>query len=244
MFGISRFGINKIWLGFFGLGTIAFYTLSTLYSLDHVVYLKEKCLSFVGSESSPNFNSCFENQQFKLMVSLYALAGFVGIILLRLLFRFKDWKKLLNLSNNINSVYRKKLVFFVFFIGVIIKTVLWSFFGIWLFFQISTGYNENVATNDGFYTEEVRRTNLQWFNYVSFILGFLFFYITLRLFSLFGTKVFVITNRKELDYYHCFSMVLLKSQIMVEKTSSRDSINSHQKGRIFHILALNQWYCQ
>jgi hypothetical protein len=131
------------------------------------------------------------------MVSLYALGGFVGLIILRLLFRIKDWKKLLTLSININTVYRKKLVFLVFLIGVLIKTVIWSLFGVWLFFQISTGYNENVATNEGFYTEEVRRTGLQWFNYVSFVFGILFFYISLRVFSLFGKCTYLNNSKKK-----------------------------------------------
>jgi hypothetical protein len=74
----------------------------------------------------------------------------------------------------------------VFLIGIIIKGIAWTFYSSWFFFQISTGYNQNVLTNEGFYTSEVRHTALQWFNYTSFGLGIILFYILLRVFNLFG----------------------------------------------------------
>ena len=55
MFGISRFGINKLWLGLFCCATVAFFVLAILYSLDNVAFLRQKCLDFVGSEEHVNF---------------------------------------------------------------------------------------------------------------------------------------------------------------------------------------------
>ena len=189
MFGISRFGINKLWLGLMSLMTVTFLILSTLYSLEHSTYLKKRCFDFINSETHPNFGSCYNRLNSNHYISLFIVAGIVGLIVLRILFRVKDWKKLLNLSININSVYRKKLVFMVFLIGIIIKRVAWAVFCSWVFFQISTGYNQNVLTNEGFYTSEVRHTTLQWFNYSSFALGVIFFYILLRIFNLFGKSI-------------------------------------------------------
>ena len=237
MFGFSRFGINKLWLGAFGISTIVFLVLGTLSSLSHSDFLRKKCLDFVGNETHPNFSTCFQGLDKAHKYSLFSLAGLVGFLLFRLVFRFKDWGKLLALSVKINSVYRKKLVFLVFFLGVVIKALIWTIFAVWFFFQISTGFNENVPTNEGFYTTEVRRTNLQWFNYSGFILGIAFFYISIRVFLLFGK----LNSRKKSDYYHCVSMVFFPSQALAKKTSSKLPSHTLQKIRVIHLLGGHQW---
>lgn len=101
----------------------------------------------------------------------------------------------MDISLNINSIFQRRIVFFVFLCCFLIKSFIFGMFSCWLFFQISTGYNENIATLPDFYTGNVRQTTLQWFNYLSLIFGILFFIITIKSFHYLGrynkNKVFL-----------------------------------------------------